>query len=406
MNKNKVIEYSLSGLFLFLPFSSWLVSLTGIAGISLLRDIFVLIIFVFSLSSLINKRRINFYIIPVLIFVLWALISIFWREASLSQWAKGVRLLTMPMILFLSLQMIIISKSTIEKLNKLIVATSLVVATFAILEIIGIKLPLTTALSGNGMLEADQMVGALGVSRVSSIMAGPNAMGLYMLVMIAITLGSAGFLGKRNSNILTGIYSVLLFFTFSRSALIGLLIFYFSLLILQLYKKKGAIYSAVIGVFVLIVLSSASLFLYHNSKTQDYLTHSNSSSLRVEQYRRIWNEKYEIGLMGRGTGTAGPSSQFRLDGGENHWTENIYFDIFEELGLIGLLLYLFIVFSVLIQSYRKMNTDIGSRIVLLLSLSFLVTGIFINYYTGQVAIFLFWLLNGLTLKEQYGKNSD
>lgn len=398
----KIVEYSLYGLIVFLPFSSWLVSLTGFAWISLLRDLFVLTIFVFAFFLREEKKFISSYYLPVVLFVVWTLLSIFWREASLSQWLKGVRLLILPLLLFISLQWVSLYATVKNNINKLIIFSSIVIVTFAVLELIGVKIPLTTALSGSGALVANQMVGTLGIARIGSILAGPNALGLYLLVMAALSLNASNYFGKKNSLILTLIYSFLLILTFSRSALIGLILLFLTLLMIQLSRKKSIVYSAIVGLFVVTLLSGASFVLYQNPKTQNFLTHFSSSSLRFEQYQRIWNQRYEIGLLGRGAGTAGPSSQVRLDGGENHWTENVYLDIFEELGLIGFSLYVFAVLSALILNCRKINVSNESKIAFLLSLSFLITGIFINYYTGQVAIFLFWLINGLALKEQYG----
>ena len=151
----------------------------------------------------------------------------------------------------------------------------------------------------------------------------------------------------------------------------------------------------------LLILLVAIFIIGSNPNTRDIITHDSSTNLRFEQYNRIWNQRLEIGLLGRGVGAAGPSSQNRLDININRWTENTYLDIFEELGFIGFLLYNTSILWLLYLSYCSSNTP-EEKTALLMSISFLFTGMFINYYTGQIAIFLFWLINGIALKEKYG----
>jgi O-antigen ligase len=185
---------------------------------------------------------------------------------------------------------------------------------------------------------------------------------------------------------------IILFLTFSRSALIGAFVLTLATIFLFFKEKIGACKSAIIIAVISVAVALAGFIAYKSPALQNYFTHDNSSSLRYEQYQRIWDIKAEIGLFGRGSGTAGPSSQSRLDNGENHWTENIYLDIFEELGFIGLFLYLILIGALIFSTYKR-----GNKSAFLILTAFAVTGIFINYYTGQVGIFLMWLMAALVL---------
>jgi cell division protein FtsW (lipid II flippase) len=179
--------------------------------------------------------------------------------------------------------------------------------------------------------------------------------------------------------------------------------FYIYFIIAKRLNHIMAISSVVV---ILVVISIIGLKLYNSEKYKYYVTHGTSTSLRTEQIQRVWRDKNEIGLLGRSMGTAGPSSQNRLDGGPNHWSENIYLDIFEETGLVGLVLYLALIIAILIELAYNFSDPMNKSAVLII-VSFALMGFFINIYTGQIGIFLVWLLSGLSQKGKLNvKNSN
>ena len=390
----KISFYSLILLFVFLPFSSWLVSMTGKASLSLIRDGLVLIIFL----SVLFARNIKFNKITIiaLLFIIYGILTYFWREASPLQWLRGFRFTFVPIILFLSVSNLKFDEK--EKIFLLwsVLVGALVITIISIAEFIGLKIPLTTDMSAGNGLEATQYLQGH-IRRLQSLLAGPNALGLYMLALTAYALGL--FKKIRPKLIwMMSILGIIIFFTFSRSSLAGLVALLIVSSVIWFYKKIGHFKTIVVAVLFIVILAILSLTLYKSDKYNNYITHGTSSSLRYEQIIRVWNQKNEIGLLGRGSGTAGPSSQNRLDGGPNHWSENIYLEIFEELGLIGLILYLAIIVLLLRSSWKNYNTPEGQT-AFLITLGFAVSGLFLNNYTGQVGIYLLWLANGLTLQK-------
>ncbi len=387
--------YLLIALFLFLPFSSWIVSLTGSGFVSLIRDL--LIIGLFALSLL--RKKTNKSILAIaLVFILYASMSVLWREASLMQWIKGYRFLLLPILFFVSLIDLELEKKEKNILLKTIIGTSVVILVLATLELIGIKIPLTSSFSGDGALSSTHVVGASSTARLQAVLAGPNALGLYLLAVCGFVLGAFQSINK-NLIYLALPYLIILILTFSRSAALGFLIMALTFIFLMIKKQIGLIKSvSAVSCFVVVLLLGGFL-VYQKVPNKNLFTHNDSSSLRFEQYQRIWDTKNEIGLFGRGTGTAGPSSQFRLDGGENHWTENIYLDIFEELGYIGLLTYLILLSAVFYFGLKKEESP-EMQTFMLDFIAFAFAGIFINYYTGQVGIFLMWLSAGLLFLKQ------
>jgi hypothetical protein len=397
-NSKTIIFYLICILITFLPLSSWLISLTGMASLTLVRDVLILIMAFLTVFTIDLKKGNKTICWLVFAFIAWGVLSFFWREASAMQWLKGFRFTFLPIIFFLSLLHYEFNDIQKKVIFRLILAGAIVILAFAALSLCGINIPLTTSLSGQGALESVHYVGNSTIPRLQSILAGPNALGLYLLAILGLV--AANLKEKKSIRVLLWPVVLILFLTFSRSAFIGALVVALLTIFLALKDKIGALKSALAVIGISIVIALAGFIAYKSPSLQNYFTHDNSSSLRYEQYQRIWETKSEIGLLGRGSGTAGPSSQSRLDGGVNHWTENIYLDIFEELGFIGLSLYLVLIGALIYSTYKR-----GNKSAFLILTAFAVTGIFINYYTGQVGIFLMWLTAVLALNDK-GKDDS
>lgn len=396
--EQRAVTLFLSLLIVFLPFSSWLVSLTGITQISLIRDAILFLVLLSSLPSLINKKIIDnrTQLIVGALFVVWAILSVIWREASLEQWVRGLRFTLPPIVLFLILSQIKIPLRRLSFLVNAVCLAAILIAITALLDVFNSPLPLTTSLSGSGTLESAHYVGLLMIKRAQGIMAGPNALGLFLLpaFAISITWPSKSLWPK----ILSLVLAMLIILTFSRSALIGLLVIVLLLFWQKAKDKIGSIKTIIISMALLLLLVCAGFVINKTTWGKQVISHNSSSSLRLEQYQRIWQQKYNIGLIGRGLGTAGPSSINRLDGGENHWTENVYLDVFEELGLIGTIIFIIFIIVFIVKT-SKINNNLG-RATSLALWAFAISGIFINIYTGQAGFWYVMLLLGLAINTQ------
>lgn len=381
-------------LFLFLPFSSWLVSLTGKSSVSLIRDILVLLIFFLAIIS--QKIKFNKIVILASIFIIYGLFSYFWREASAMQWLRGIRFTFVPIVMLVSLINFDFSKEQKKAIYWVILLTSIIMIIVSILELLGVKVPLKTGLSEALAMEPAQHIGK--VLRLQAVLAGPNALGLYLLAICAFCLGVFKNISKWLIYLIFPIFFVM-FFTFSRSALIGALVLLIISAVYYLNKKSGWKIALLSFLVIAGLLIFGTIGAAKNEKYSIYITHGTSSSLRYEQIRRLWDFRYEIGLLGRGSGTAGPSSQNRLDGGPNYWSENIYLEILEELGLIGMLLYVCLMGLLILESKKNLDSPEG-KTAFLITISFAVAGLFINIYTGQVGIYLLFLANGLLSQKQ------
>lgn len=379
-------------LIIFLPFSSWLVSLTGWVNISALRDVIAILLLALGVIANRGHKKNNIVVWLALIFLIYIVLTFFWREAGALQWLKGARFLAGPILIYLALSLQNFSDRQKLLFRNIILAVSAVILMISLLELCGILLPLTSSMSLGGALEPNHYVGELNIRRLQSILSGPNALGLYLLAVFAFIFAS--FNNKWWQYIFATAAIFVIITTFSRGVFLGFVAS--SLLIIyELIARKWSRITAVVSTIILIIFLAGGLFVFSSlPQSEQFITHNASSTLRFEQYQRIWDQKYEIGLLGRGTGTAGPSSQNRLDGGENHWTENIYLDVFEELGLIGLIIFVTLLFLLYRQSIGY--NDIWSRASRYAILGFAVTGVFLNIYTGQAGVWMMFIFLGIS----------
>lgn len=396
--------FVLIALFFFLPFSSWLVSITGKPSLSLVRDVLVIFLFILGLAAILfTREKINNknLIFISLLFILWGLLTFFWKEASVLQWLRGFRFTFVPILLLVSLQLFDFSKNQRKKIYWSVLLSSFIILILTFLEFFKIKIPLISEVSQEGALNTIHAVGGEFI-RLQSVLAGPNAFGLYLLSIIAFLITARLYLSRKILFFIP-LFVLALALTFSRSSWSGLIVLLLLILFYYLKKQFGSFAVSIWFASSVFLISLVLWFGYQSVSFNSLITHGASSTERVEQYQRVWDQRYEIGILGRGMGTAGPSSQNRIDGGPNHWTENIYLDMFEETGLIGLSLFLFFLIILGYTLYNKKNIE-EDRAVFSLLISFLLAGLFINIYTGQAGLYLLILMSRLAIGEKNGKN--
>lgn len=375
------IRYLLLGaLLVYLPFSAWLVSASGHTGFTLVRDVLVLGVFCISVYQFNQQKtaRLNYLLFPATLLVVLMICSWYWREASPEQWFRGLRFMLLPILVFLSLQLSPLQPQEWRDLRTLVLVGLAIILITVALEFTGHPIPMTTEVSGGqGALIETHQVGMINIARLQGILAGPNALGLYLLAALAWVVS-----GRKRAFWLAVVCALGIGLSFSRASLLALLLFGIMSYLIWAWQqpRRGLLLGfAVAGLMLLCGLGIA---VYQQPAWRDIVTHYDSSSQRVEQYQRILTTSHEIGLFGRGAGTAGPASQYRLDGGPNRWTENSYLDFYEEYGIFGLVLLLAILSYALVRAWKS------SPFAAAAATSFLVAGLFINMGTGQVGLFL------------------
>jgi len=394
MKKSKLLSWPTLFLIVFLPLSAWLVSYTGNYFVALGRDILLGLLIVVGLFNLDWRHLFTLKNLVFIAFVVWVLLSFFWRTESLSQWLRGVRYVAEPIVLFL-----LLANQNNQSLKlpwKALGWMTLITLILGLAEYIFpevFRRSLTDSLERGVMSEVHY---ASEYHRLQGTLAGPNAMGLFIMLMLILwpiwrksfpkVVGYTG--------LLAGLIALAL--TFSRSSFLGLVVGIVGLIVIywpSLAKfKKWLIPLFVIGV-------AAGIYLTINPPSS--LARPFSGDLRVQQAKRVYRERGEIGFFGRGVGSAGLVSQNRLDEGPNYYTENTYLDMYEGMGVIGALLYLGLWITTLVSLIRSKSPEI--KIIGIAGLGLAIAGIFINHYTGQAALWYFWILAGLAV---YTKDSN
>jgi hypothetical protein len=184
--------------------------------------------------------------------------------------------------------------------------------------------------------------------RVQSTLRGPNPLGAYLVVVLS-ALAVRWQLRRRQwvwpAGILVSL--IVLDYTYSRSAWIGsgLALLFIGALAIPVRRRKLA---SLIGIIVCLVGLGFGGLMRHNLRFENIFFHTDSTSRATVSSNTAHASALESGLhevvhepFGRGPGTAGPASVYN-----NHpaqIAENYYIQVAQEVGWLGLLIFLGII---------------------------------------------------------------
>ena len=203
---------------------------------------------------------------------------------------------------------------------------------------------------GKGTIPAlETLDGNMTIQRVQSFLRGANPLGAYLLLITPIFCFFST--KKRLVRIVFAVLSiVVLFFTYSRSAYIGMIVtigimFYFLVFkkIKYVNEHKKMIYY-LLGIFSMTFLLVTVMFR-NNTTFQDIVFHnSKNSGVRISSdqartsFLKINTRDFILHPLGQGVGVAGPASMHNNK--PPKIAENFYIQIGQETGVIGLALFL------------------------------------------------------------------
>lgn len=262
----------------------------------------------------------------------------------------------------------------------------------------------------NGVLPVFYIDEKPDLERIMSTVRDPNSLGSYLIIVFSLVL--TFFLTTKNKD-LKRIYGGLLtlsliciWFTFSRSAWIGL-IAATCVLAALLFKQKKKIKlnkSILIGFAVLLLLSLGALYTARNTYfVKNVILHADESTVLEDpnQLRiRFWQESIEAGIekpLGYGPGTAGLAS-IRNEEQGTILNENYYLQILHEVGIVGLILFLIILGIVAYRLYQLALS--GDSLALALLASFVglaLTNFLVHIWSNEAVAYTWWGLAGIVL---------
>ena len=302
-----------------------------------------------------NSRRVRFNSIIIWygFFVLWSGISFVYSVNLHRSLVEFLQLVLFGIVLFLTSQ---VKKENIIKIGRLAIFAVVAIAFLGILQYL-----------------------FLSSSRITSTFDNPNPLGIFF-VMTFICLWGYYILTKSKVSFCANvILLVAIFLTGSRGSVIalglGLVAFIIMSKKLMVNKKEGyCVAYNVIPIFVCFAISliltwsimATAPKLQETRREQDTVVNflvrpesfiSSSGAGRLE----FWKVGYRVGISrpitGYGLGTYNLSYPLGYDG--NRWfsryAHNHYIQIFAELGVVGVVLFLFFVFSVLKMGFKSIK---------------------------------------------------
>ncbi len=342
------------------------------------------------------------------------------------QWLLGFKYDFIPLVAFFILRRVSWSDAFKNVAAKALLIVGSIVAIYGIVTVF-LPQSFFTALGysdlhslyqSEGALAAFQQIGGTTIRRIQSTMSGPNQLGLYMLLPLAIALG---FIEKRKEEsgrrkVIAGILIVIaLMLSFSRAAWIGAAV----MVIVGAKKRKKLVAQlAAVGIVGVIIIISAfpSIFL----RVQSNAGHIDRPLAAIQTMLA-----HPFGL---GLGSAGPASNAVSDtcvelskGADATWakdrpnlcvfvdgtqvqpaeacncpklTENWYLQWGVEMGWIGLFLSLALVFFVL----KKWKEEGGKRNVGFAFLGISVAGLFLHSFEDAAVAYTVWVLLASVMK--------
>lgn len=385
----------------------------------------LIFLFIFNGFSVLMIRK-NLFLkvdvvsLTILAFFIYGFAHVFITEASFRNSINNFRLIYLNQLLSVMLILLFINlrkKPNIDLTFIIILISAVFVSLFGLYE----KLfnPDIINLYKLNFDSVEKNTGIVGFPRVRIVSTLGNPINLSMFMVVGIIaliyLKSVGIL--RSNFILIFFYTLfitILLMTLSRTgylSLLGVFLMYMSIIFFS-NKKLLLYYIPIIGLFALLlyyIIVNNDLLLYRVQQMIDF-EYVSTNEPRLENWSYLLSIllKDKVYLMwGLGLGNAGTSG---LEGNKAI-VENSFIAIFYELGFIGLIFFLRIIYLfsknsvIIIKNSIHYKDKILGWAALMYLVAFLLSSLFMDSYLNNPFNFYFWLFLGLvTIKSVEVKN--
>lgn len=237
------------------------------------------------------------------------------------------------------------------------------------------------------------------IIRVTATTRGPNELGAF--IMFAVLGLAAAVSRTRTITKQQLLWAVLaftaLFFTYSRSASVGLVVG-LSILGFMTVKNKRVVVWSLLGLLsaitLLVGLSTQSTFLQNtlfHTEFDDIL--EDGADIERLRFQQEGIETLARDPQGLGTGSAGTASFYDAD---PLITENYFLQIAIELGVIGLILFVCLLWLIGKELWTA-RSEFYAQLGFISLFSFIAIGLFLHVWTDDLASFLWWGTAGIGL---------
>lgn len=238
--------------------------------------------------------------------------------------------------------------------------------------------------------------------RIASTLRGANPLGAYLLIplsMLAVLI-SKKQQNKKQAALFAGSL-IVLFFTFSRSAWIGAVLAFATIAIVQYPKIYKNAKFLIAGVSVAIIGLLAVVGLQNNSRFQNIIFHTHDNSTVATSSNDARADALQDGLndaldepLGEGPGSAGPASVYNNNA--PRIAENYYLQLVQEVGWIGLGLFLLINAGLgYLLWLRRDDTLALSLLASLIGISFI--NLLSHAWTDDTLAYVWWGMAGIAM---------
>lgn len=285
-------------------------------------------------------------------------------KPSLAGLAIDLRYVFFFVLTYLGLRLYPGYKKTFIKVG---IAGAVVVLVFAILQVFVLPIDVLKYIGYNihtisPYLTVDQNPNFI---RINSTLRGPNPLGAYALIILALTIAAISKYKVKKEKwikILSGILSfggiVALWFSYSRSALIGMILAVAVILLIEIYPRLSRQKKLLgLGVAIFTVFISAIVLVNNPTFISNVLLHENPDGGSSINSNEGHISSLQSGLakfvqqpLGSGIGSTGSASLYT----DNPTIiENQYLLIAHEAGWLGLLLFMFIFLSINVRLWKS-----------------------------------------------------
>lgn len=237
--------------------------------------------------------------------------------------------------------------------------------------------------------------------RVQSFLRGPNPLGAYLVIVLTALTGF-WYARRREAwwAVWTALAGLVLLLTYSRSAWAGAFLSLAVFLWLSLRSQRYRQYLAIGGVFAVIIASGVIFALRNNDVVQNTVFHTDENSVSATSSNEVRSSALTSGIkdiakhpLGQGPGTAGPAS-FRNKNPKI--AENYFLQIGQELGVIGLGLFLAINVWVARFLYSQ-RREFLPRLALATLAGLTLINMFSHAWADDTLAYIWWGLAGIAL---------
>ncbi len=338
-----------------------------------------------------GRGKLPLVIVLCLVILAWATLSIFIGQAPTWQGFRGLRADFSGLLGFLTIWIVVPKRKEVKRILLTIVGLFGFLMFFGTIEFFFNH-------SFRVWAHQDLLRHFVGkIPQIRSFTPGPNPFG--SLLAIAAALALTFFSGKRRfiAVIPVGIFLGL---TQARSAWLATAVLGLGLFISDARKKQVNWPVLVLG-FSILIGSSIGVLQYHESLRM-VLLHGESTNEHADitssnVVSTVKRRAPDL-IIGSGIGTAGPVTFATSE--EVVISENWYIQITQELGLIGLALYMAFIFIAIRTAFRE-----GTPVVAWLGVGLTFNAMFLHTWSSDFSLnMVFWTLLGLALFAPEFKN--